>query len=255
MPSCCAPNCTSRPEKSSGKTFHVFPRSKPQIFKKWLVNLKREKWRPPQGCRLCSDHFAESCFIRTGARTRLLADAVPTLFSFPDDSDDSQKNIPERRAPKRRGEILDLNPEDEPSVSPAAPSPSPADSDKSTSKRRAPKRRGQILDLTPEVEPPVSPAAPSPEDPDKMPDHDSAVLDNPAVLKRRLDKCTDAIEKIKKKLKFSEQRERRLKNKVTSLSEIIDDLKSELLASNDACAMLELLATAKDPRAISRTRR
>ncbi|KAL1474157.1 hypothetical protein MTO96_038197, partial [Rhipicephalus appendiculatus] len=166
-----------------------FPRSKPQIFKKWLVNLRREKWRPSPGHRLCSDHFAESCFIRTGARTRLLADAVPTLFSFPDDSDDSPKNIPERRAPKRR------------------------DSDKNTSKRRAPKRRGQILDLTPEDEPPMSPAAPSPEDSDKMPDHDSAVLDNPEVLKRRLDKCTDAIEKIKNKLELSEQREHRLKNK------------------------------------------
>uniref|UniRef100_A0A131Z1R4 Thap domain protein n=1 Tax=Rhipicephalus appendiculatus TaxID=34631 RepID=A0A131Z1R4_RHIAP len=216
MPACCAPNCTSRPEKSSGKTFHAFPRSKPQIFKKWLVNLKREKWRPSPGHRLCSDHFAESCFIRTGARTRLLADAVPTLFSFPDDSDDSQKNIPERRAPKRRGEILDLTPEDEP---------------------------------------PMSPAAPPPEDSDKMLDHDCAVSGTPEVLKRRLDKCTDVIEKIKNKLELSEQREHRLNNKVTSLSEIIYDLKSELLASNDACAMLELLAAAKDPRAISLTRR
>ncbi|KAH7944549.1 hypothetical protein HPB52_021366 [Rhipicephalus sanguineus] len=174
-----------------------FPRSKPRIFQKWLANLKRDKWKPSLGSRLCSDHFAESCFDRSGARTRLRGDAVPTLFSFPDDS--QKKGL----------------------------------------QRKAPKQRGQILELTPEDEPPMSPAAPLPEASDKVPDHDYAVLDNPKVLKKRLEKCTDAIESIKKKLKLSEQRERRLKNKVTSLSKIVDDLKSKLLASNDACAMLE----------------
>ncbi|XP_049273696.1 THAP domain-containing protein 1-like [Rhipicephalus sanguineus] len=234
MPACCALNCTNRPEKSSGKTFHAFPRSKPRIFQKWLANLKRDKWKPSPGSRLCSDHFAESCFDRSGARTRLRGDAVHTLFAFPDDS---QKKAPERKAPKQRGKILDLAPEDEPPMSPVAPLPGA--SRKKGLQRRAPKQRGQILELTPEDEPPMSPAAPSPEASDKVLDHDYAVLDNPKVLKKRLEKCTDAIENIKKKLKLSEQRERRLKNKVTSLSKIVDDLKSKLLASNDACAMLE----------------
>ncbi|KAH7944550.1 hypothetical protein HPB52_021367 [Rhipicephalus sanguineus] len=63
-----------------------FPRSKPRIFQKWLANLKRDKWKPSPGSRLCSDHFAESCFDRSGARTRLRGDAVHTLFAFPDDS-------------------------------------------------------------------------------------------------------------------------------------------------------------------------
>ncbi|KAL1468601.1 hypothetical protein MTO96_041385 [Rhipicephalus appendiculatus] len=43
---------------------------------------------------------------------------------------------------------------------------------------------------------------------------------------------------MQKKLKLSHQPERRLKTKVTSLSEIVDDLKSKRLVSDDDCAML-----------------
>ncbi|KAM7307081.1 hypothetical protein ISCGN_010717 [Ixodes scapularis] len=84
MPACSAVNCTSRPEKTSGKTFHLFPRCQPKLYQQWVVNLKRDKWKPSPGSRLCSDHFDDSCFDRTGARTRLRSGAVPTLFNFPE---------------------------------------------------------------------------------------------------------------------------------------------------------------------------
>ncbi|KAH8039294.1 hypothetical protein HPB51_005540 [Rhipicephalus microplus] len=84
MFACCAVNCTSRPEKSSGKTFHAFSRSQPHLYQQWVVNLKRDKWKPSPGSRLCSSHFTEACFDRSGSRTRLKSDAIPTLFSFPE---------------------------------------------------------------------------------------------------------------------------------------------------------------------------
>ncbi|KAG0435177.1 hypothetical protein HPB47_018643 [Ixodes persulcatus] len=84
MPACSAVNCTSRSEKTSGKTFHLFPRCQPKLYQQWVVNLKRDKWKPSPGSRLCSDHFDDSCFDRTGARTRLRSSAVPTLFNFPE---------------------------------------------------------------------------------------------------------------------------------------------------------------------------
>ncbi|KAH8020925.1 hypothetical protein HPB51_010307 [Rhipicephalus microplus] len=108
MPACCAVNCTSRPEKSSGKTFHLFPRSKPDLYRRWVVA-----------------------------------------------------------------------------------------------------------------------------------EHSYAVLDTPKTLKRKLDACTDSAATVKRKLKLSLERERRLRRKVSSFNEIIDDLKHKQLISEDASAMLE----------------
>ncbi|XP_075721571.1 THAP domain-containing protein 1-like [Rhipicephalus microplus] len=110
MPACWAVNCTSRPEKSSGKTFHAFPRSQPHLYQQWVVNLKRDKWKPSPGSRLCSSHFTEACFDRSGSRTRLKSDAIPTLFSFPEHL---QKKTPKRKPPKDRAPIPDLSTSDE----------------------------------------------------------------------------------------------------------------------------------------------
>lgn len=48
-----------------------FPWSRRDFCSRWVANLRRDKWRPSPGSSLCSDHFAESCFDRTRARTRL----------------------------------------------------------------------------------------------------------------------------------------------------------------------------------------
>ena len=50
----------------------------------WVNNLKRENYKPTDRSLLCSDHFDDSCFDRTGQTTRLRKDAVPTVFNFPD---------------------------------------------------------------------------------------------------------------------------------------------------------------------------
>ncbi|KAH7950192.1 hypothetical protein HPB49_020679 [Dermacentor silvarum] len=48
-----------------------FPWSRRDLCSRWVANLRRDKWKPSPGSSLCSDHFAESCFDRTRARTRL----------------------------------------------------------------------------------------------------------------------------------------------------------------------------------------
>nr|XP_037278211.1 THAP domain-containing protein 6-like [Rhipicephalus microplus] len=197
MPACCAVNCTSRPEKSSGKTFHLFPRSKPDLYRRWVVNLRRDKWTPSPGSSLCSDHFTDNCFDRTGARTRLQPDAVPTLFSFP-------KHLEKR-----------------------------------TAERKPPKQRTAIVDVTPVEQPNDNTPTTVQENSAHVAEHSYAVLDTPKTLKRKLDACTDSAATVKRKLKLSLERERRLRRKVSSFNEIIDDLKHKQLISEDASAMLE----------------
>jgi hypothetical protein len=52
--------------------------------KVWIEKIRRKDWLPSSSSRICSDHFAESCFDRTGKITKLKDDAIPTRFkSFP----------------------------------------------------------------------------------------------------------------------------------------------------------------------------
>uniref|UniRef100_A0A8C4R2W2 THAP-type domain-containing protein n=1 Tax=Eptatretus burgeri TaxID=7764 RepID=A0A8C4R2W2_EPTBU len=82
MPSCAAINCSNQQTKGSGKTFHLFPRRSPNLLRQWILKVRRKKWVPSSRSVLCSDHFEESCFDRTGAVVRLKMDAVPTLFNI-----------------------------------------------------------------------------------------------------------------------------------------------------------------------------
>ncbi|KAH7959527.1 hypothetical protein HPB49_011641 [Dermacentor silvarum] len=137
-----------------------FPWSRSDLCSRWVANLKRDKWRPSPGSRLCSDHFTESCFDRTQARTRLRPDAVPTIFNFPTHLQ-------------------------------------------------------------------------------KVAEHSYAVMETARTLKRKLDCCSASAATVRKRLKLSQQRERRLKVKVQTFSEIINDLRKKQLVSEDASAMLE----------------
>ncbi|XP_063592569.1 tRNA pseudouridine(38/39) synthase-like [Penaeus indicus] len=82
MPACSAPNCTNRPERPNGKTFHLFPKEG-SLRQQWVREVNREYWTPSKRSLLCSDHFTESCFDKTGQTTRLKDNAVPTLFDIP----------------------------------------------------------------------------------------------------------------------------------------------------------------------------
>ena len=54
----------------------------PERRKKWIQNIHREDWTPGQNSRLCSDHFLESCYDRSGKTVKLRKDAIPTRFKL-----------------------------------------------------------------------------------------------------------------------------------------------------------------------------
>lgn len=70
-------------------------------------------------------------------------------------------------------------------------------------------------------------------------EHSCAVMETPCTLKRKLDCCSASAATVRKRLKLSQQRERRLKDQVQTFSEIINDLRKKHLVSEDASAMLE----------------
>jgi len=53
-----------------------------------VVNMRRltakgKLWTAPEWAVLCSYHFTDEMFDRTGQTVRLKPDAVPTIFDFP----------------------------------------------------------------------------------------------------------------------------------------------------------------------------
>lgn len=83
MPSCSAWKCRNKQGGTVGASFHRFPFGRRDILKLWLHNMNRDNWEPSRKSLLCSDHFLERCFDRTGQTVRLRWDAVPTMFVYP----------------------------------------------------------------------------------------------------------------------------------------------------------------------------
>ncbi|XP_071992319.1 THAP domain-containing protein 2-like isoform X1 [Engystomops pustulosus] len=83
MPTTCAAfGCSNNSKRDNQVTFHRFP-SNPERRKQWLNLVNRDNFSPSLHTFLCSKHFEESCFDRTGQTVRLRANAVPTIFIYP----------------------------------------------------------------------------------------------------------------------------------------------------------------------------
>ncbi|XP_069613512.1 THAP domain-containing protein 2-like [Ranitomeya imitator] len=84
MPTTCAAfGCSNNSKRDIHVTFHRFP-SNPERRIQWLNLVNRENFSPSLHTFLCSKHFEESCFDRTGQTVRLRTNAVPTIFIYPD---------------------------------------------------------------------------------------------------------------------------------------------------------------------------
>ncbi|XP_029364015.1 THAP domain-containing protein 6-like isoform X3 [Echeneis naucrates] len=83
--SCAAWGCTNRctvQTRSRGITFHSFPIDK-ELRMQWEEALRREGFTAGKSTRLCSEHFRQEDFDRTGQTVRIRAGVVPSLFNFP----------------------------------------------------------------------------------------------------------------------------------------------------------------------------
>ncbi|KAK8786362.1 hypothetical protein V5799_023861 [Amblyomma americanum] len=85
---CEAWNCNNDSENCLDATFHKFPLDSPALLRAWVHNVNRPApWQPTANSVLCSDHFLERWFVRSGKTTRLRSNAVPTIFAYPDDQE------------------------------------------------------------------------------------------------------------------------------------------------------------------------
>ncbi|KAL4709184.1 hypothetical protein ACJJTC_008112 [Scirpophaga incertulas] len=79
MPSCCVPNCT----ENGG---HKFPRDA-KLKKLWLKAIRRVKFEPKSGARVCHKHFVDNDYGKIGKysgiqhqRRILKKTAIPSVF-------------------------------------------------------------------------------------------------------------------------------------------------------------------------------
>ncbi|NXJ62868.1 THAP5 protein, partial [Rostratula benghalensis] len=113
MPRYCAASCCKNRGGQSARdqrklSFYPFPLHDKERLEKWLRNMKRDAWTPSKHQLLCSDHFTpDSLDVRWGIRY-LKHNAVPTIFSSPDDEGkDSSQNTPQET---KREDLEETNP-------------------------------------------------------------------------------------------------------------------------------------------------
>ncbi|XP_067291503.1 THAP domain-containing protein [Pseudorasbora parva] len=83
--SCAALNCTNRSSPGSSISFHRFPLGDEERLQQWVMNIRRDDFKPSPSSRICSQHFEDSCFFKNNKGQVCLAKtAVPTKFSIPE---------------------------------------------------------------------------------------------------------------------------------------------------------------------------
>ncbi|XP_072170930.1 THAP domain-containing protein 1-like [Diadema setosum] len=266
MPYCAALNCTNRASKRCGKTFHRFPKTNHALREQWTINMRRNDWTPKPYATLCSDHFEEKYFDRTGQTTRLRENAVPTLFNFaynPFKSFRLQKVAKPEVRPEDKEVICsqpvtqcrpcfpqkDAKPEVQPehkgkedshtstidehlALSADQACDTPASSDCSTAVRPVPEGiDGFVL---------IAPKTPS-EQPtcNSQRDHTYSISESAPSVKRQLNKMHDHMSDMKKRLKKTQSRARRLKKQVDFLQDILKTLREKNMLSASGLEMLE----------------
>ncbi|KAM6985756.1 THAP domain-containing protein 1 [Aplochiton taeniatus] len=80
--SCSAYGCKNRYHKDKNISFHKFPLARPDVCGKWIAAMKRNNFKPTKYSNICSDHFTKDCFKRECNNRVLKENAVPSLFFF-----------------------------------------------------------------------------------------------------------------------------------------------------------------------------
>ncbi|GFR63820.1 THAP domain-containing protein 1 [Elysia marginata] len=70
--------------KQDDITFYRFPRSRPEVYEKWVKAVGIKDFQPGCYWSLCNRHFTPDCFGEGNSQQRMLKPmAVPTLFQLP----------------------------------------------------------------------------------------------------------------------------------------------------------------------------
>lgn len=127
---CAAYSCSNRrtiENRARGITFHKFPKDK-GVRKQWEAALRRKGFTASDSSVLCSEHFKQGDFDRTGQIVRLRDGVFPSIFSFP-----VHLQIPEKRrttsTSRRAEESPSMAFQDAPQVATSHPQPQPQPND------------------------------------------------------------------------------------------------------------------------------
>lgn len=125
---CGAFSCSNRrtiANRVKGITFHKFPKDK-DVRKKWEVALRREGFHASDSSVLCSQHFKQGDFDRTGQIVRLRDGVIPSVFSFPVHLQRLEKGRPTSTS-RRAEESLSVASQDSQETATSSPQPQPND--------------------------------------------------------------------------------------------------------------------------------
>ncbi|XP_046400287.1 THAP domain-containing protein 1-like isoform X2 [Ischnura elegans] len=218
--SCCAQGCKERFVKGSGISFHGFP-SDGELKKKWVIALKRDKFVPTVYTRICSKHFTPESFVAERFGNRWLkTDAVPSIFGFCQKAKKSTPREPTETSSEvsepvtstvLQGECLgSARPDRTVNDDPSKDSPQPGCS----GERKRPLR--YIGDFS-EVE-----------------------MSSPTAAKKFLSLAMEHIEVQRRKIKYLQTKETRLKKRVRFLESILRQVKEKSSQKDDTCSTLKL---------------
>ncbi|KAG9336397.1 hypothetical protein JZ751_002744 [Albula glossodonta] len=282
MPVCSAFKCNARTGSSKDNdkvTFHRFPLKQPERLKIWIRITQKDDWTPTPNSVLCSRHFKEDCFDRTGQTTRIRAGAVPTIVLFPRYTKKSQlleiqecdkkedKKFTRRRRgrcgkrghPKTAGlKIKQTSRKDLPSRQNKSndtplPDPNPNKNVIDNISHEEPQTVQEALAVvasqpvttvtTMEYQPKVLTYfsyVPRVEPKPLLPvDHPYAVTESPVKLKQRCNDITDKLEECRKKLKMEQQKVRRWHRDVGRLKNALRSLRKETATTSSCMEMVE----------------
>lgn len=191
----------------------------------WERNVRRESWRPSIYSVLCSAHFEESCFDRTGQIVRVREGAVPTIFDFPQHL--QNKNTVARKPPKNRSACVDVNSnlvelEVVASCTEVPAVPLMSDHGYAT---------GMDADVPADL-PQVSSGSVSIE-------HSYWVHETPKTLKRQLCQRIDELQRCRKRLKLVQQTARRRLRRIFNLRLVLEHLRKKSLVTDSCVEMLQ----------------
>ncbi|XP_039547189.1 THAP domain-containing protein 6-like [Pimephales promelas] len=126
---CAAFSCSNRrtigPNRGRGITFHKFPKDK-VMRKKWEVAMRRKGFHASNSSVLCSQHFQQGDFDRTGQTVRLQNNVIPSVFSFSVHPKRLEK-VRTTSTSRRAAESQSVDSKDSQKIATSSPKPQPND--------------------------------------------------------------------------------------------------------------------------------